>query len=72
MFLEKIGTVNPLGKKGVTIDEEKARKWLASGAQLSPAVRGLFKKAGVFEPAPNAAETATEAASAEAAEASEA
>jgi len=47
-FLEKIGTYNPLGEQQVTIDGEKAQKWIKNGAQVSSRVKGLLKVAGVL------------------------
>lgn len=47
-FLEKIGTYNPLGDKQLTVDSEKAQKWINNGAQVSSRVKGLLKVAGVI------------------------
>jgi small subunit ribosomal protein S16 len=48
-FIEEIGTYNPLTKPAaVNIDEEKALKWLQTGAQASDTVRSLFSKAGIM------------------------
>ncbi|WP_199617907.1 30S ribosomal protein S16 [Paenibacillus alkalitolerans] len=48
-FIEEIGTYNPVTQPAqVTIDEEKALKWLQSGAQASDTVRNLFSKAGIM------------------------
>jgi small subunit ribosomal protein S16 len=48
-FIEEIGTYNPLtSPASVTIDEEKALKWLKDGAQASDTVRSLFSKAGIM------------------------
>jgi small subunit ribosomal protein S16 len=48
-FIEEIGTYNPLTKPAlVTLDEEKALKWLQTGAQASDTVRSLFSKAGIL------------------------
>ncbi len=48
-FIEEIGTYNPLTKEAqVTLDEEKALKWLQNGAQASDTVRNLFSKAGIM------------------------
>ena len=48
-FIEEIGTYNPLTKPAtVTLDEEKALKWLQTGAQASDTVRSLFSKAGIM------------------------
>jgi small subunit ribosomal protein S16 len=48
-FIEEIGTYNPIAKPAaVTLDEEKALKWLQTGAQPSDTVRSLFSKAGLM------------------------
>jgi small subunit ribosomal protein S16 len=48
-FIEEIGTYNPVTQPAiVNIDEEKALKWLATGAQASDTVRNLFSKAGLM------------------------
>ncbi|MBP1991366.1 30S ribosomal protein S16 [Paenibacillus eucommiae] len=48
-FIEEIGTYNPItNPAAVTLDEEKALKWLQSGAQPSDTVRSLFSKAGLM------------------------
>jgi small subunit ribosomal protein S16 len=47
-FIEEIGTYNPLSDSQVTLDEEKALKWLQNGAQASDTVRNLFSKAGIM------------------------
>jgi small subunit ribosomal protein S16 len=48
-FIEEIGTYNPITEPAtVTIDEEKALKWLQTGAQPSDTVRSLFSKAGLM------------------------
>ena len=47
-FIEEIGYYNPLTNPAkIKINLEKARKWLATGAQPSETVRALFNKAGV-------------------------
>jgi len=46
-YLEIIGTYNPTTEPAtVKIDEEKAQKWLAEGAQPTDTVKNLFAKAG--------------------------
>jgi len=48
-FIEEIGTYNPVAQPAVVnIDEEKALKWLQTGAQASDTVRSLFSKAGIM------------------------
>ena len=47
-FIDKIGTYNPnTNPASISIDAEKAKKWLGTGAQPSDTVRSLFKQAGV-------------------------
>ncbi len=49
-FIEEIGTYNPLtDPAAVTIDEEKALKWLKTGALPSDTVRSLLSNAGVMK-----------------------
>jgi len=48
--IEEIGYYNPLtNPKEIKIDEEAAKKWLATGAQPSDTVRALFKQVGIIE-----------------------
>lgn len=48
-FVEEIGYYNPVKDPiELKIDLEKARHWLATGAQPSRTVRSLFEKAGVY------------------------
>ncbi len=47
-YLEIVGTYDPtLEPAAVRIDEEKAKKWLSEGAQLTDTVKNLFAKAGL-------------------------
>jgi small subunit ribosomal protein S16 len=49
-FIEEIGTYNPLTEPAqVSIDEEKALRWLSCGAQPSDTVRDLFRRAGILK-----------------------
>lgn len=49
-FIEEIGTYNPVAQPAqVSIDEEKALKWLQNGAQASDTVRNLLSKTGVLK-----------------------
>jgi small subunit ribosomal protein S16 len=53
--LETIGLYDPIRKDPaaqVKIDVERARHWIAHGAQVSETVASLFKKHGVTEPKP--------------------
>jgi small subunit ribosomal protein S16 len=48
-FIEEIGSYNPLlDPAEINIDGEKAKKWLANGAQATETVKSLFKKSGVL------------------------
>lgn len=48
--IDEIGYYNPLTDPvTVKIDEEKALKWLANGAQPSDAVRKLFRQVGILK-----------------------
>ena len=45
-FIEEVGYYDPTKEPSVIkIDEEKAKTWLANGAQPTDTVRGLLKKA---------------------------
>ena len=49
-YLEKLGQLDPLEKdavKQLTLNTERAKHWLALGAQPTPAVASLLEKAGV-------------------------
>ncbi len=47
-FIEEIGTYDPTKDPSVyQVDEEKAKKWLADGAQPTDQVAKLFKLAGI-------------------------
>jgi small subunit ribosomal protein S16 len=52
-FIEKIGTYNPLlakdDEKRVILDTERAKHWLANGAQPTDRVARFFDAAGVKE-----------------------
>ena len=44
-FIEEVGYYDPTKEPSVIkIDEEKAKTWLANGAQPTDTVRGLLKK----------------------------
>lgn len=55
-FIDVLGTFNPLiSEKQVELDTEKAKKWIADGAQATDTVKAILVKAGVLEqgkPAP--------------------
>ena len=47
-FIEELGYYDPMKKPAdVKIDEEKAKKWLATGAQPTDTVKALFQKNGI-------------------------
>lgn len=49
-FIEEIGYFNPMTKpEEIKIDAEKAKKWIANGAQPTDTVRALLKKSNVIE-----------------------
>ena len=49
-FIEEIGYYNPLEKPEVVkIDAEKAKKWLANGAQPTDTVKAYLKKSGAID-----------------------
>ena len=48
-FIEELGYYDPMKKPAdIKIDEEKAKKWLGTGAQPTDTVRSLFKKNGII------------------------
>ena len=48
-FIEEIGYYNPMEEPClVKVDPEKAKKWIANGAQPTDTVKALFKKHGVI------------------------
>lgn len=48
-FIEEIGYYNPISEPTeISINEEKALKWLATGAEPSETVKQLFKKTGIW------------------------
>jgi small subunit ribosomal protein S16 len=49
-FVEELGYYNPTKNPAVVqIEEEKALKWLQSGATPTDTVRSLFSKAGLIQ-----------------------
>ncbi len=49
-YLDKIGYYDPKHNPAViNLDEEKAIKWLKTGAQPTETVRSLFRKAGILK-----------------------
>ena len=49
-FIEIIGTYHPIEKENqLKVDEEKALKWLESGAQPTDTVKSLFTQVGIIK-----------------------
>ena len=49
-FIEEIGYYNPLVNPAeIKLDGEKAKEWIANGAQPTETVRALLKKNGVID-----------------------
>ncbi len=49
-FIEEIGTYNPLATPAdVKIDADKAKQWIANGAQPTDTVKDILKKNGVID-----------------------
>ena len=49
-FIEEIGYYDPTKDPAIVkIDDEKAKKWIANGAQPTDTVKGLLKKAEAAE-----------------------
>ena len=47
-FIEEIGTYNPMtNPASISIDAEKAKKWMATGAQPTDSVKSLLKRSGI-------------------------
>lgn len=46
-FIEEIGTYDPMAEAAqmIKVDMERAKYWIANGAQPTETVRGLLKKA---------------------------
>ncbi len=48
-FIEEIGYINPLTDPAtVQIDADKAKKWIANGAQPTETVKAYLKKNGIL------------------------
>ena len=49
-FIEEIGYINPLANPvEVKIDADKAKTWIANGAQPTETVKAYLKKAGIVD-----------------------
>ena len=48
-FIEEIGTYNPMVEPAaIKIDADKAKKWIADGAQPTDTVKNLLKKENIL------------------------
>lgn len=48
-FIEEIGYYDPTKEPSViNVDDEKAKKWIANGAQPTETVKGILKTKGVL------------------------
>jgi small subunit ribosomal protein S16 len=48
-FIEEIGTYDPLkNPAAITVDVDRAKEWIATGAQPTDTVRSLLKKVGAL------------------------
>ena len=49
-FIEEIGYYNPITEPAeIKIDAEKAKKWIANGAQPTETVKSLLKKSNIVD-----------------------
>ena len=49
-FIEEIGYYNPMTEPStVKIDADKAKQWIANGAQPTDTVKSLLKKNGIID-----------------------
>ena len=49
-YIDQIGYYNPVSEpKQIVIDADKAKEWLAKGAQPTATVSGLLKQQGIIE-----------------------
>ncbi len=48
-FIEEIGTYNTMADPAqINIDADKAKKWIANGAQPTDTVKSILKKEGIL------------------------
>ena len=48
-FIEELGYYNPMTDPAeIKLDADKAKKWIANGAQPTDTVKALFKKEGIL------------------------
>ena len=49
-FIEEIGYYNPMTEPStVKVDAEKAKQWIANGAQPTDTVKSILKKSGAID-----------------------
>ena len=49
-FIEEIGYYNPIAEPvQLSIDADKAKKWIGNGAQPTETVKALLKKSGIVD-----------------------
>ncbi len=49
-FIEEIGTYNPMVEPAdIKIDPDKAKEWIANGAQPTESVKSLLKRAKIVD-----------------------
>ena len=49
-YIDKVGHYNPTANPAeIVIDAEKAKKWLANGAQPTDTVKALLKKSNIVD-----------------------
>ena len=49
-FIEEIGYYNPMTEPAeIKVDADKAKQWIANGAQPTDTVKSLLKKSGAIE-----------------------
>lgn len=49
-FIEEIGTYNPMVEPAdIKIDSDKAKEWIANGAQPTESVKSLLKRAKIVD-----------------------
>jgi len=48
-FIEELGTYNPqIDPPEIKVDTEKAKQWIANGAQPTDTVKAVLKKSGII------------------------
>ena len=49
-FIDEVGYYNPMTTPAeIKLDAEKAKKWIANGAQPTETVKALLKKSGIVD-----------------------